>query len=116
MKYNAELAEAFGVQPSVDAPEPPRETVRVESLPDPPGTEVMQAGQARRTRSTEKVNIDEAVMNIFREEAEEIRIRLDRFGIKFTPAMQQDLTDHLFTLLALDQQGLLIGGGALVRR
>src|SRR5690242_21777556 len=118
LKYKQDLADAFGITPAVDAPEAPRETVKVDFLPDPPGTEIVEAAQSarRHTRSTEKVNIDEAVMNILREEAEEIRIRLERFGVAFNPQMQQDLVDHVYSMLAMNGQGIQVGGGALARR
>jgi len=103
LKGNPELAAPFDI---TDAP--PRELVKVDSLPDPPETVV--AGAPAPERET-PLNIDEAVMNIFREEGEEIRVRLARFGITFDSRMQQEMVDHGMALLTG-----LVGGGAIGRR
>jgi hypothetical protein len=101
LKGNQELAAAFDITDGA-----PRELVRVDSLPDPPET-VLPAAPARET----PVNIDEAVANIFREEADEIGVRLKRFGIVFDTRMQQEMVDHGMALLTG-----LVGGGAIGRR
>jgi hypothetical protein len=96
-----------------------RETVRVDSLPDPPGTEAAEpqvAARSRRASPAPKVNADEAAMNILREEAQEIGTRLALFGIAFGPQMQQDMVDHVYSLLAMQAQGFIAGGGAIARR
>lgn len=95
-----------------------RELVVVDSLPDPPATEVMEAAQQGRKKTAvpERVNIDEAVMNILREEAQEIQIRFERYGLAFPPQLQQDMIDHVYSLLALNGQGIMTGGGAIARR
>jgi hypothetical protein len=113
MKGSQEMREAFGINDEFV-----RETVRVDSLPDPPGTEVIEAAQASHSRraTPAKVNVDEAVIQILREEAQEISIRFERFGISFPANMQQDLIDHVYSLLALSAQGLMVGGGAVARR
>lgn len=110
LKFNAKVAEAFGIQPGAD---PPRETVQVGALPDPP--EVILPGP-RAPQRVEPLNIEESVQNILREESEEIGIRLKRFGVTFTPAMQQELVDHVFAMLALNAQGMAVGGGAIASR
>lgn len=111
MKGSTELAEQFAVNDDYK-----RELVRVAELPAPPLTEASISSKSSRKKAVETVNIDEAVMTIFREEAEEIETRLERFGIAFPAHLQQDLVDHLFSLLALNQQGMITGGGALARR
>ena len=103
MKGNSELATAFGI---TDAQ--PRELVRVESLPDPP--ETVAPGAPAPERET-PLNIDEAVANIFREEADEIRVRLARYGIAFDARMQTEFCDHGMALLTG-----MVGGGAIGRR
>lgn len=110
LKHNAKIAEAFGIVPGAD---PPRETVRVDSLPDPP--DVVLPGP-RAPQRAEPINVEESVQNILREESEEISIRLNRFGVAFTPQMQQELVDHVFAMLALNAQGMAIGGGAIASR
>ena len=110
-KGNAELAAQFAIDDNFV-----RETVAVKELPTPPPTEAEVIATAARRQPVQAVSIENALLTIFTEEAEEIRIRLERFGVKFTSAMQQDVVDHLFALLAMNQQGLLTGGGALARR
>lgn len=109
-KGNEKLKEQFGIEDNFV-----RETVKVSELPTPPATEAM-AASATRSPLPQAVNVEAAILQIFQEEAEEIHVRLERFGIPFTPAMQQDVVDHLFALLAMNGQGLLVGGGALARR
>lgn len=109
-KGNEKLKEQFGIEDNFV-----RETVKVSELPTPPATEAM-AASATTSRLPQAVNVEAAILQIFQEEAEEIHIRLERFGIPFTQAMQQDVVDHLFALLAMNGQGLLVGGGALARR
>lgn len=108
-KGNEKLKEQFGINDDFV-----RETVKVSELPTPPATEAMAA--SARSRSPHSVNVEAAILQIFQEEADEIRVRLERFGVAFTPVMMQDLVDHLFALLAMHGQGLLVGGGALARR
>ena len=110
LKFNSKVAEAFGIQPGAD---PPRETVQVDALPDPP--EYVVPGP-RAPQRAEPLNVEETVQNILREESEEIGIRLKRFGVAFTPQMQQELVDHVFAMLALNAQGMAIGGGAIASR
>ena len=105
LRYNKELAEHYGINP--DMPDPPRETVRVESLPDPP--EVRAQNTARPEQS--HLNLEEAVINVLKEEMQELSVRLDRFGVQFTPAHQQDTLDYVMALL-----GGFVGGGAIGRR
>lgn len=105
MKGNSELAAAFDV---TDAP--PRELVRVESLPDPP--DAVLPGAPAPERET-PLNIEETCISIFREEADELGERLKRFGIAFQPSQKQSLVDYC---LALVSPGINIGGGAIARR
>jgi hypothetical protein len=114
MKGNAELAEQFGINEGDYV----RELVRVDELPTPPSTESEQIVDAARSRKTapQTVNLDEFLMSVFKEEAEEIRLRLERVKIPFSPAMEQGLIDYLFTVIALNQQGQMVGGGAIARR
>lgn len=112
LKANPELAEAYGIQPGAD---PPRELVRVDSLPDPPATEVIEA--ATRGRRAPKVdNIDEVVLNVLREEMDELGTRLERFGVAFSAAMRQDMVDHAFGMMVSVAGGQSVGGGAIGRR
>jgi hypothetical protein len=108
LKYNQSLAEAFGVHPSIEAPEREREVVRVDSLPDPPAV-VVPGGPAPERETG--LNAEEQAVRIFREEADEIGVRLGRFGIPFHPGQKQELVDHGMALLTG-----LVGGGTLVRR
>jgi hypothetical protein len=103
LKGNPELASAFDITEGA-----PRELVRVDSLPDPP--ESVLPGAPAPERET-PLNIDEAVANIFREEADEIGIRLARYGVPFDGRMKQELVDHGMALLTG-----LVGGGAIGRR
>jgi hypothetical protein len=105
LRYNKEMAEQYGINP--DIPDPPRETVKVDHLPDPP--EVQATGTARPAQA--HVNLEETVINILKEELEELSVRLDRFGVALTPSMQQDMLDHAMALL-----GGFVGGGAIGRR
>lgn len=113
LKFNKEAAEAFGIDPTQD---PPRELVRVDSLPDPPATEVIQAAAPRHRQAAPVVNLDEAVLNILREEMDELATRLERFGVAFPPAMKQDTVDHIFGMMISMAGGQTVGGGALARR
>lgn len=108
-KGNQKLKEQFGINDDFV-----RETVKVSELPDPPATEAMAASAP--SRSPHSVNVEAAILQILQEEADEIRVRLERFGVAFTSWMQQDLVDHVLALISMNQQGLLTGGGALVRR
>ena len=108
LKYRKDLAEAFGIDPNT--PDPPRELVTVDSLPDP--IEIETTLKPRAPKRAEPLNVDEVVLNILREEMEEIGIRLERFGVKFQPAMKQDMIDHAFALLG----GFVQGGGAIASR
>jgi hypothetical protein len=107
LKTNQKLADQFGI---TDAP--PRELVAVAELPDPPSTETMEVVQSRRRKAEPVVNVDEAVMNILKDEMTELGHRLSLFGVKFDAGMQQDTTDHVFALLG----GFVQGGGAISHR
>jgi hypothetical protein len=95
------MAEQYGINP--DVPDPPRETVKVDHIPDPP--EVQAQGSARPTQA--HINVEEAVSTVLKEEMEELAVRLDRFGISLNTAMQQDLVDYAMALL-----GGFVSGGA----
>jgi hypothetical protein len=110
LKGSQEMREAFGINDDYQ-----REVVRVDSLPDPPATEVIEAAQKGRSAPV-AVNLDEAVIGILKEEGEEIRVRLERFGLVFTPYMQQAMVDQVYSMLALNGQGIMVGGGAIARR
>jgi hypothetical protein len=105
LKGSAELAAAFDIH---DAP--PRELVRVESLPDPP--DIVVPGAPAPERET-PMNIEETCIAIFREEADELATRLARFGVAFHPAQKQSLVDYLMALIT---PAASIGGGAIARR
>jgi hypothetical protein len=105
MKGSAELAAAFDIH---DAP--PRELVRVESLPDPPDAVV--PGAPAPAPDT-PMNIEETCIAIFREEADELGERLKRFGIAFHPSQRQSLVDYC---MALVTPGMNVSGGAVARR
>jgi hypothetical protein len=110
LKFNAKLAEAFGITPGAD---PPRETVRAASLPDPPGVEAPGAPAPEREQP---LNLDETVLHILKDEMGELGTRLSRYGVSFTDAMQQDMTDHAFALLGSATWGVRMTGGAVARR
>jgi hypothetical protein len=105
LRYNKELAEQYGINP--DIPDAPRETVKVDYIPDPP--EVKAQNTARPEQS--HLNLEEAVIGVLKEELQELAVRLDRFGVQLTSAMQQDMLDHSMALL-----GGFVGGGAIGRR
>jgi hypothetical protein len=105
LKGNSKLAEAFDIH---DAP--PREVVRVDSLPDPP--EVIVPGAPSPALET-PMNIEETCVAIFREEADELGERLKRFGIAFHPAQRQSLVDYCMALITPQAS---VGGGAIARR
>jgi hypothetical protein len=99
------MAAAFGVTDG-----PPRELVRVESLPDPP--DVVIPGAPAPERET-PMNIEETCIAIFREEADELGERLKKFGVAFQPSQKQSLVDYLMALIT---PAAGIGGGAIGRR
>lgn len=101
LRYNKELAEQYGINP--DIPDPPRETVQVERIPDPP--EVVVENTARPSQAN--LNLEDSVVGVIREEFDELRVRLERFGVQLTPAMMSDMLDHTMALL-----GGFVGGGA----
>jgi hypothetical protein len=102
LKGSAELAAAFDIH---DAP--PRELVRVESLPDPPDVVVPGAPAPERESP---MNIEETCIAIFREEADELGERLKKFGIAFHPSQRQSLVDYCMALITPSAN---IGGGAI---
>jgi len=104
LKFNQELAEQFGITPGADAP---REVVVAAELPDPPLMEHAPAAPKRET----PLNVEEAVLQVMREEFDELAVRLDRFGVRLEPAMRQEMVDHAFAVL-----GGYALGGTLVRR
>jgi hypothetical protein len=105
LKGSSKLAEAFGITDG-----PPRELVRVESLPDPP--DVIVPGAPAPDRET-PMNIEETCIAIFREEADELGERLKRFGIAFHPSQKQSMVDYLMALIT---PAASVGGGAIARR
>jgi hypothetical protein len=105
LKGNSEMAAAFGVTDG-----PPRELVKVDSLPDPP--DVVIPGAPAPERDT-PMNIEETCIAIFREEADELGERLKRFGIAFHPSQRQSLVDYCMALITPQAS---IGGGAIARR
>jgi hypothetical protein len=86
--------------------ERPRETVKVEHLPDPPGTEVLRQSKAL------SINLEEQIVNVLKEEMDELSTRLERFGIRFDSRMQQEMVDIGLTLLS----GFATSGGAISSR
>jgi hypothetical protein len=100
-----EMVEQYGIDPSI--PDPPRETVQVDHLPDPPEVQAVNAARPEQSH----LNLEEAVINIIKEELQELQFRLDKFGVQLTPAMMQDMTDHTMALLSG-----FVGGGARARR
>lgn len=99
------MAEQYGINP--DIPDPPRETIKVDHLPDPP--DVIAPNTARPQQG--QVNLEDSVVNVLKEELEELAVRLQRFGVNLNPAMQQDMLDHAMALLSG-----FVGGGAISRR
>jgi hypothetical protein len=106
MKFNQKIADQFGIQPSIDAPEAQRELVKVAHIPTPPIEEAVTA-----SGKNPPMNSEERVLAILREEAEELSARLKFFGIAFSPAQQQELVDYGMAILSG-----LVGGGAIARR
>lgn len=105
MKGSAVLAEQF----AVNLGDAPRELVKVEALPDPPPT-VSQTAQGEIPLS------EDAIVQVLREEMDDLAVRLERFGIKFHVRLQQDAMDYILTVISLSAQGQAYGGGAIARR
>lgn len=105
LRFRPELAEQYGIHP--DLPDPPRETVKVDSLPDPPLVE------APNTARPEQANLgrEDVVANVLKEEFSELAVRLERFGVLLSPSMQQEMFDFSMAVL-----GGIVGGGAISRR
>jgi hypothetical protein len=101
LRYNKEMAEQYGINP--DIPDPPRETVQVDHIPDPP--EVVAENTARPMQAN--LNLEETVVAVIKEEFDELRVRLERFGVQLTAGMMADMVDHTMALL-----GGFVGGGA----
>jgi hypothetical protein len=109
LRFNRELADQFGIQPAIDAPDPPRELVQVDHIPTPPDVE--QPVAPDRKGNPTSANPEETIEHILREEAEELSVRLSKFGVDFGPAQQQALVDYGMALLTG-----LVGGGAVGHR
>jgi hypothetical protein len=105
LRFRPEMADQYGIHP--DLPDPPREVVKVDSLPDPPDVQAPNTVRAEQAQ----INLDEAVTNVLKQEFDELAMRLGRFGVSLTAAMQQELLDFSMALL-----GGMIGGGAISRR
>lgn len=99
------MAEQFGINP--DLPDPPRETVKVDYLPDPPEVQAQETARPNQAH----LNIEDTVVNVIKEELAELAVRLDRFGVLLTSGMQQDTLDYIMAEL-----GGFVGGGAISRR
>jgi len=106
MKFNQELAEQFGITPGAD---PPRELVKVAHIPTPPDVE--QPTAPDRKGNPVEENPEELIVNVLREEMDELSTRLKRFGVHFNPSQQQTVVDYTMSVLA--GYG---GGGAIARR
>ena len=104
MKFNAELAEQFGITPGAD---PPRELVKVDFIPTPTDVDLPETPVRGQTPETS----EDRIVAILREELDELGSRLARFGVPFTPQQQQDVLDY--TLARLMGYG---GGGAVAKR
>jgi hypothetical protein len=106
IKHNADLAEQFGINVG---PDPPRQLVKVDFIPTP--LDVEQPESSSRGKKTVDANPEDSVITILREEMDELRVRLERFGVPFTAAQQQDVVDYAMSRLM--GYG---GGGAIARR
>jgi hypothetical protein len=106
MKFNQELADQFGITPGAD---PPRELVKVASIPTPPDVE--QPTAPGRREEIVEAQSEERIVLIIREEMDELGERLARFGILFNANQKQTVLDYTMSVLA--GYG---GGGAVARR
>lgn len=106
LKHNQELADQFGITPGAD---PPRELVHVQVLPDPPASDTPVA--PGRREETVEAQSEDRIVEIIREEMDELSTRLRRFGIQFNPSQQQTVLDYTMSVL-----GGYAGGGAIARR
>ncbi len=97
-----------GFDPVSENYDRPRETVKVEHLPDPPGVQATSPSPGRVTT----LNLEEQVVNILKQEMDELSTRLERFGIRFDARMQQEMVDIGLTLLS----GFASSGGAISSR
>lgn len=126
LKVNRQLAERFGIDP--DRPDPPREMVKVDSLPDPPGTIEPVAASASASASAGPVTVataaaqspspsptpppidlEETILHILAEEMDELAARLAPFNISLDTSARQQLVDTAMALLA----GAVRAGGAI---
>ena len=83
----------------------PREIVHVDYLTDPTGTAVSVSPGAA------PVNRDEMIVNVIREEIDELAVRLDRYGVELAVAGREQLIDTALAIL-----GGYGGGGAISGR
>jgi hypothetical protein len=110
LKYNQELADQFGIVPG--APEQ-RETVKVDHIPDPPGTYAppLQENQAAQRNQIQGRVTEDDIVNAVREEMDELAARLERFGLNFSVPCRQQMVDTAMVLLSG-----MGGGGAVPGR
>jgi hypothetical protein len=106
LKYNKEIAEQFGIEPGAD---PPRELVKVASIPVPPDVDEPEA--PARGKTTVDAGPEDRLVLVLKEEMDELEVRLARFGVAFTGSQKQDVVDY--TMSRLMGYG---GGGAIARR
>lgn len=126
LKVNRQLAERFGIDS--DRPDPPREMVKVDSLPDPPRTiepvaesasasagPVTVATAAAQSPSPSPsplpidLDLEETILHILAEEMDELAARLAPFNISLDTSARQQLVDTAMALLA----GAVRAGGAI---
>jgi hypothetical protein len=105
LKYNKEIAEQFGIEPGAD---PPRELVKVASIPVPPDVDEPEAPALWKTVDA---GTEDRLVLVLKEEMDELEVRLARFGVAFTGSQKQDVVDY--TMSRLMGYG---GGGAIARR
>jgi hypothetical protein len=110
LKFNQELADQFGIVPG---PPEPRETVKVERIPDPPGTYAAPVNEnqvAPRNQVQGRVTEDD-IVNVIREDMDELAARLEKFGLNFSVPCRQQMVDTAMVLLSG-----MGGGGAVPGR
>ncbi len=111
-KGNAELAEQFGINDNFQ-----REVVKVDHLPDPPDTIVVQAAEKKKGKKAStsaealEISAEDMAARIIKDEIDELAFRLDRIGVPFDAKKQQELFDYGVALISG-----MGGGGTLARR
>jgi hypothetical protein len=105
-----------GIDPVTGEAERPREIVHVDLIPDlpdvvSPDAPTPEAAARERAHNPTRLNVEETILNILREEFDELSVRLERFGVELSAPQKQELVDYSMAVLAG-----MVAGGTLSRR